>query len=197
VQISVVIPTRELARVPEVPPGADELLLMGGNDGIAHAKNLGARYAHGDVLVFLDDDLRLEGDLNWFRGRSSSECWWTCTYADATGDPYTASMVSRLNVGSRIGMNAASIGAFLGIRRSTFWAAGGFPEHALHEDTTLSRTLGRLGFRLHLAPLTGTVQRRFSTLQETWRRNGPHLRSPKAREAPYRRLVPPTTLRTG
>ncbi len=190
--LSIIIPTRGLDVVPSVPPGADEVILIGGNDGIAHAKNLGFQKATGSILVFADDDVALEGDLESLKRAPPEDAWWTGTYRDATGDPYSQRMAAGVNVAARLGMHAASIGPFLGIRRSLFLRAGGFPENAVHEDTTLSRTLGQLGARLVLAPITVTLHRPFTPYRGMWERAGRHRGRAKAPDAPFRRLVPAT-----
>lgn len=190
--VSIIVPTPAIDRVPPLPPGADEALLVGGNDGQAHAKNVGASKASGSILVFLDDDVRVEGSLECLRRAPSDERWWSATYRDGTGDPYTQRMVAAVNVAARLGMHIASIGPFLALRRELFERVGGFGEEELHEDTGAARRLGEAGARLSLLPLTVTLYRPFTPFRGTWAKAGRWRGRPKSAEPPFRRLVPAT-----
>ena len=172
VRISAIIPTLDLRPMP-LPIGADELIVQGGR-GLARARNRGAEHASGEILVFLDDDVHLEGSLDALRARPPSEVWWIPRWADGTeGDAYTARMVGWLNTMGSFGMFPASVGPFLGVRRNVFHAVGGYSTRAIHEDTELARRLHDRGFRPTVLPgVTAWILRPFSSMGKIARGGG-------------------------
>jgi len=199
--LSVIVPVRSIENAVEVlghiPPGAVEVLLQSGV-GIAHARNAGARRARGDVLLHIDDDVLLRGDLAWFDTRPAHEVWWVASsWSTTTADRYTEGICSFLNLQAALHLLGASVGSFQPMRRSAFEAIGGYVEESVQDDMDMARRLYRAFGPPTPAPFAVVILRRTVTMPEHWKRHA--ARGPVS-EGPFRRLVPagsPFSLRTG
>ncbi len=185
--LSVVVPVRDLGQWPQVVrnicgagnPG--ELILQAGS-GIAECRNRGAAKAAGDVLLFSDDDVTIQGDFGYFSDRPESEAWWVALrWTDYTGDEYTETVCRTLNFLAPLSGILASVGSFQAVRRSAFEAVGGYDTGSVHEDHALARALHRKFGLPAVAPFEVGILRRTVTVAEHWER---HFSSPQA-SAPY------------
>jgi lipid-A-disaccharide synthase-like uncharacterized protein len=163
--------------------------------GMSFGKNLGARAARGDILVFLDADTTLRPDAlrriaETFHGRDAA-------VATAPGRPDRGGGVVRAgfllaNRYARRGRVAAP-GGLLAVRRSVWEAVGGFDE-SLPQGTSsdfIMRALAAGAEYLYLdrVPATTSIRRfrRTGILRQlfSWRAN--HLRLRRGERGPLSR----------
>lgn len=159
-RISVIVPTIErasLARTLESlrnqTCSADEIIVEKDNDesGPAITRNNGARRAHGDVLLFIDDDC--VAATNWIeRMRAAFE---NPAVIAASGAVLYRGDAS--NIAERAVQNPNAswfMGANCGVRRNTFWKLGGFPEKYLaYEDKAFALACWSRGYVVAQIPL--------------------------------------------
>lgn len=196
--VSVVLISRtieEARRVAEkLPTGADEILLVTNPVGVpsvhpAWLRNKGAERARGTILAFFDDDVTIEGDLNWFRSRP--EAWWTArSFHDATGDSDTKKVCATCTLAARQGFWFGAIGAFFVLRRSAFRAVGGFQIRSPGEDLATARRLYGLGVRMHPSPFRVTFHRTIPMLGRLLERYPEWSNFPRPDVVPIVRQVP-------
>lgn len=194
VTLSVVIPTRTekegLEAYARLPPGADEVILQIGDPcHPSHLRNLGARKARGKLLLFLDDDVLVRGDLLWLEQHVRAGEWYVPTLEDATGDRNTKWVCATSNTAAKLGLHTATIGAFVAIRPRLLERAGGWPMR-MSEDVGLGRRLGALGATLRVAPLTATFLRPCPTWGKTLERYPNWAYFPFPSDTPHRILFP-------
>lgn len=155
--------TRERAarlarRVLEVPPGRGRQL------------NVGARAAHGDVLVFLHADTRLEPGCGEVVRRTLAEpgvaggCFRFAVDPPAPPASRWAVLEAAVRLRTRL-LETATGDQAIFTTRSAFERAGGYPEHPLFEDVVFVRRLRRLG-RFRPVPVVARTSRR------RWEREG-------------------------
>ncbi len=192
--ISVIIASRDPDHVPHLPDGADEVLVVAG-PGKASAQNAGAKLAEGNLLVFVDDDVTFEGSFYQLHYVPADQHWWTVRrWIDGTGDAFNASKCFATSLIASVGGWNGSVGPLQAVRRWAFESVGGYDvDHPL-EDLNLSKKLHQRGLQLHRIQMTGVIQRRFASYEETFarfarmgaQRFGPH---------PVRRWVPVSKFR--
>ena len=188
--LSLVIPCRDVTVEIPHPPGLDEVILQGGGPAGLN-RNLGAKRARGSILVFADDDLVLQGDLDWLRHRPAREVWWPpAAYVDRTGDPFSAKMAGWMNFW--IGMKVAvGIGPVVAVRKRAWAAVGGYNLEDVHDDTTFARKLyeafGTFGESM---PVRVDVLRPFTPWKGVAEKRGAWRGRPLPTDGPFRRLVP-------
>ncbi len=121
-------------------------IVEGAADGVRQF-NLGARYAWGEVLLFLPvGGLLPEGaDRLIFEALSGSGCDWGCFRAGSDGcHPVVWARAACLNLRTRFtAIVSGEQGIF--VRRSLFEQCGGFPQTAVAEGAALSRILREHG----------------------------------------------------
>ena len=159
-RISVIVPTigraslaRTLESLQNQTCSADEIIVEQDFDqaGPAITRNNGARRAHGDVLLFVDDDC--VAAPNWIeRMRAAFE---NPAVIAASGAVLYRGNVE--DVRERAVQNPDALwfmGANCGVRRNTFWKLGGFPEkYLVYEDKALALTCWERGYLVARVPL--------------------------------------------
>ena len=141
-----------------------EMLSTGGDGGPAAARNLGARRAAGEWLLFLDADCEVApGTLGRMRDALEASPGLAAAFGSYDDAPAAPGLVSRYRnllhhwVHQRGAGEVTSFWAGCGaVRRETFLAAGGFdaaryPRPSI-EDVELGRRLAASGHRIALLP---------------------------------------------
>ncbi len=131
--------------------------------GPAAARNLGARYAKGDILCFVDDDVELSPDAvglikGFFRSASEDVAAVFGLYDDEAPAANFASQYKNLlqhYVHQQAREEGFTFWAACGaVRRDVFLALGGFQEHYRTpsiEDIALGYRLRQAGYRIHVS----------------------------------------------
>ncbi|MGI0067771.1 MAG: hypothetical protein ACREB9_05060 [Thermoplasmata archaeon] len=191
--VSIIIPTRAMRYAYRLPPGADEVILQGGEGGCAHAKNLGARRARGSILLFVDDDQELWGDLRFLRHPPRQEAAWHVRHHyETTRDAYTAHAFRMLNVMLWTG-SALGVGPCMAIRRRLFETLGGFRYDIIWEDKDLAQRVLELGPPMGTMPLVEVTHRPLTRWRDVAAIWGRKQTAPPPGYAPFRRWVPTAT----
>lgn len=162
--------------------------------GLPNARNVGVQSTSGEVLLFLDDDVRL---------RPGCVAAHIAAHADpavggvvgrifeASVRPNSAALANRIDAGGRVrtrldgpdsGEVATLKGANMSLRRAVFTKVGGFDRNyggtSFLEDADLSTRARRAGWTLrfeadaaldHLSTPTGGVRQVNALRTETWR----------------------------
>lgn len=138
--------------------------------GRARQMNVGARATHGEILLFLHADTRLpeRADQLIIQTFERTRHQWGHFDVDITGTAALLPVIAfMMNMRSRLtGIATGDQAVF--VRRSTFEAAGGFPDQPLMEDIELSRRLKRLSAPICLTDKVVTSGRRWET-RGVWR----------------------------
>jgi glycosyltransferase involved in cell wall biosynthesis len=173
--ISFITPMRKpdpanIDRIMRMLPKGVEFLVVTTPGGAAHAKNIGAAAATGDVLVFVDDDVQLNTNWDW-------EEWLRRDWDFAIASLYWPSpsqnlfMVrfesTMLNVLTSVFRYKMFMTGFAAVRRKAFETVGGYNEHVLFEEHVITLDFYRHHFRGTRLPVKVSVLRR-------WYGWGPH-----------------------
>lgn len=148
VHVSVVVTTNDVDVLPPMIPGADEILMVGGRGALA--RNAGAKVAHGRILVFIEDWVRLEGAFWELRHPPKRRNWWTVkAYVNATKDKHTSHVCAGASLCAACGLPSGSIGPFQAVRSTVFHELGGYRPTETGYDWDLSLRLAQRGEVLH------------------------------------------------
>jgi Glycosyl transferase family 21 len=157
------------------PP--DELIVVrdAPNPGPAAARNDGARQARGDILVFVDADVRVHGDaLTRIRTAFAADPTLAAIFGAYDDEPQEQAIVSSFrnllhhHVHATAAGLATTFWAGIGaVRRDAFVAVGGFDEQRYPkpsiEDIDLGSRLHAAGYRIVLDPaIQGTHLKRWT-----------------------------------
>jgi Glycosyltransferase like family 2 len=157
------------------PP--DELIVVrdAQKPGPAAARNDGARQARGDILVFVDADVRVHGDaLTRIRTAFAADPSLAAVFGAYDDEPTEQALVSSFRNLLHHHVHATSAGpattfwAGIGaVRRDAFFGVGGFDEHRYPkpsiEDIDLGSRLHAAGHRIVLDPaIQGTHLKRWT-----------------------------------
>jgi glycosyltransferase involved in cell wall biosynthesis len=144
--ISFITPTRRpdpanIERIRAMLPKHSELVVVSVPGGAAHARNVGAALASGDVFVFVDDDVQLSSDWAW-------EEWlkWDWQFAIAAlywPGPFVNGFMLRaestmLNVLTAVFRYKMFMSGFAAVRRGAFEAVGGYNESVVFEENAMT-----------------------------------------------------------
>jgi hypothetical protein len=164
--------TEELRSV--VTDSGTDVLRLSRNSGPSSARNLGARHARGDILLFVDSDLVVApGAVNALIQRLEADPTVAAAFGSYDNHPQAKGVVSQYRnllhhyVHQTGNVEASTFWAGFGaIRRSVFEAVGGFDEKRFPrciEDIELGGRLRRAGHRIILAKdIQGTHLKRWT-----------------------------------
>jgi glycosyltransferase involved in cell wall biosynthesis len=167
--ISFITPTRRpdpanLERMRRMLPKGVEWIVVSVPGGAAHARNIGAAEASGEVFVFVDDDVQLETDWDW-------EEWVTRDWQFAIAALYwPGPNVNRfmmraestmLNVLTSVFRYKMFMSGFAAVRREAFEAVGGYNESVVFEEHVITMDFYRHHFRGTLLPVHVKMLRRW------------------------------------
>lgn len=119
---------------------------------IAGARQLGARAARGEWLLFSDADVAFEpGYFDRIERYTRFDAFYGPKYATAQHPTYSMCFNTGQRICQALGVPAAS-GSNMAVRRDVFEAAGGFRcDLPVNEDTELFLRLAFLGYRISYA----------------------------------------------
>jgi glycosyltransferase involved in cell wall biosynthesis len=152
-----------------LPPG-HEFIVVSTPGGAAHAKNIGAARATGDVLIFVDDDVQLVVDWNWeeWLRRDWDFAIATTYWPGAAQNLFMVRLeATLLNVLTCVLGYKMFMTGFAAVRRKSFEAVGGYDESVLFEEHAITLNFYRRHFRGARLPVRVKMLRR-------WHGWGPH-----------------------
>jgi glycosyltransferase involved in cell wall biosynthesis len=184
--LSFIVPTREwdernVARIRAMLPPRSELVVSTVPGGAAHARNVGAASARGAVLVFMDDDVQINGD--WDRTLELLQGDWDFAIAQwyspspSVRSAWMVLACGGLNILTRIFRYKLTMSGFTVVRRGVFESVGGYQLDTTYEEHAFTMRLYRSGFRGALLPVRVTMLRSwdsFHRFNDTTSRNKPH-----------------------
>lgn len=167
--ISFITPMRRFVpetvqRIQAMLPKGYEFIVVTAPGGAAHAKNIGASVATGDVLVFVDDDVQLVANWAWDDWLSRdwqfaiAELYWPAPPIDTFMMRTEATM---LNVLTSVFGYKMFMSGFAAVRRSAFEAVGGYNEAVVFEEHAITLDFYRRRFRGVRLPVHVRVLRRW------------------------------------
>ncbi len=167
--LSFITPTRapepaNIQRIVTMLPRGVEFIVVSVPGGAAHARNIGAAAASGDVLVFVDDDVQLETDWNW-------EEWLTWNWQFAIAELYWPAPVvndfmmrtesTMLNVLHSVFRYKLFMSGFAAVRRDAFEAVGGYNKSVVFEEHAITLDFYRHRFKGARLPVRVKMLRRW------------------------------------
>ena len=167
--LSFITPTRQydpenIRRIQTMLPSGHEFIVVTCPGGAAHAKNVGASVATGDVLVFVDDDVQLIADWDW-------DEWLRRDWHFAIAEQYWPARTINtfmmrgqamlLNVLTSVFRYKMFMTGFAAVRRPVFEAVGGYNESVVFEEHVITLDFYRRRFRGTRLPVRVRVQRRW------------------------------------
>jgi len=167
--ISFITPMRRadpdtIQRIRGMLPKDSEFIVVTAPGGAAHARNIGAAAASGDVLVFVDDDVQLVADWDW-------DEWVKWDWDFAIAELYwPAPVVNRfmmraestlLDVLIAVFRYKLFMSGFAAVRRKAFEAVGGYNEHVVFEEHVITMDFYRHHFRGARLPVHVKMLRRW------------------------------------
>ena len=167
--LSFITPTRNpdpatVERIKAMLPPGNEFVVVSVPGGAGHARNVGAAAASGDVLVFVDDDVRLETRWNW-------DDWLSWDWDFAVASLYWPSPAvnvfmmraesTMLNVLTGVFGYKLFMSGFAAVRREVFAAVGGYNENVTFEEHVMTLDLYRRHFRGIRLPVRVRMLRRW------------------------------------
>ena len=153
--ISYITPMRRLdaehvRRIQAMIPKGSEFVVVTAPGGAAHAKNIGAKVATGDVLVFVDDDIQLF--THWAWDEWLKRDWQFAIASTYWPAPSTNRFMMRaeatlLNTLTCVFRYKLFMSGFAAVRREAFEAIGGYNEHVVFEEHVITMDFYRHHFR--------------------------------------------------
>ena len=167
--ISFITPMRRfdednVRRMQAMLPKGCEFIVVTVPGGAAHAKNIGAATATGDVLVFVDDDVQLVTNWNWndWVARdwqfAIAEHYWP---APAINTFMMRAEATLLNILTTVFGYKIFMTGFAAVRREAFEAVGGYNEDVVFEEHVITLDFYRHRFRGRRLPVHVKVRRRW------------------------------------
>lgn len=167
--ISYITPMRRadpgtVERIRAMLPSGAEYIVVTAPGGAAHAKNIGASVAKGDVLVFVDDDVQLITHWNWddWLRRTwdfaIAETYWP---APSVNDFMMRAESTMLDVLTCVFRYKLFMSGFAAVRRKVFEAVGGYNENVTFEEHVITLDFYRHRFRGTRLPVRVRMLRRW------------------------------------
>ena len=167
--ISFITPMRRfdeenVRRIQAMFPKGHEFIVVTVPGGAAHAKNIGAAAATGDVFVFVDDDVHLVTDWNWDDWLTRdwqfaiAELYWPAASANTAAMRFEATL---LNVLTAIFRYKIFMTGFAAVRREAFELVGGYNETVVFEEHVMTLDFYRRRLRGARLPVRVRVRRRW------------------------------------
>jgi glycosyltransferase involved in cell wall biosynthesis len=141
-----------------------ELIIVSTPGGAAHARNVGAAAASGDVFVFVDDDVQLEADWNWKEWLkwdwqfAIAALYWPAPAIDGFMMCAESTM---LNVLTAIFRYKMFMSGFAAVHREAFEAVGGYNESVVFEEHAITLDFYRRHFKGARLPVHVKMLRRW------------------------------------
>jgi len=158
--ISIIVPTLS-GKHGRMPDGDYEIILSDTYCRV-DARNIGAMNSSGDILVFVDDDMDLYGNINRIE-RDTEHNWWKPTYMNVGLDGHTALSALVMNSFRNSG------GPCIAIRKDLFYEIGMY-NNVWMEDTDLRNRLledGNEPGNMHMTVLIRKPFTRFPILKRS------------------------------
>jgi len=167
--ISFITPMRRfdegnVRRIQTMLPKGCEFIVVTAPGGAAHARNIGARVATGEVLAFVDDDVHLISVWDW-------DEWLTRDWQFAIAETYwpgpsVNSFMMRaestmLNVLTCVFRYKLFMSGFATVRREAFEEVGGYNESVVFEEHAITLDFYRHHFRGARLPVKARMLRRW------------------------------------
>jgi glycosyltransferase involved in cell wall biosynthesis len=151
-----------IERIRSMLPKGSEFIVVTTPGGAAHAKNIGAAAASGEVLVFVDDDIQLVTDWRWDEWLERD--WQfaiATTYWPAPGVNRFMMRVesTMLNALTAVFRYKLFMSGFAAVRREAFEAVGGYNEHVVFEEHVMTLDFYRHRLRGTILPVRVKVLR--------------------------------------
>ena len=167
--ISFVTPMRRydpenVRRIQAMLPKGCEFIVVTVPGGAAHARNIGAAVAKGEVFAFVDDDVHLISAWDW-------DEWLTHEWQFAIAETYwpspnvNAFMMraesTMLNVLTCVFRYKLFMSGFAAVRRDAFEEVGGYNESVVFEEHVITLDFYRHHFRGARLPVKARMLRRW------------------------------------
>lgn len=169
--ISFITPTRQpdpanIQRIVSMLPKDSELVVASVPGGAAHARNVGAAAASGDVLVFVDDDVQLETHWDWDRWLQRDWQFAVATIywpSPEVNDFLMRAESTMLNVLTSVFRYKLFMSGFAAVRRAAFEAVGGYNEKVVFEEHAITLEFYSRRFKGTRLPVRVTVLQRWDS----------------------------------
>ena len=160
-----------IARIIGMLPRGCEFIVSTVPGGAAHARNVAAQKATGNILVFFDDDVQWTTDWNW-------DEWdrrvWDFAVAEwyspgpmsgpfSARGPWMRMGCAALNILNRVLHYNLTMSGFTAMRRNVFFAVGGYATDTTFEEPNLTMRLRRSGYRGTRLPVRVTMLQRWDS----------------------------------
>lgn len=172
--ISFITPTRHpeptnIRRIAGMLPRGSEFIVVSVPGGAAHARNVGAAAASGEVFVFVDDDVHLECQWNWDEWLTwdwqfaIASLYWPAPEVNVFMMRLESTMLSVLQCVFRYKL---FMSGFAAVRREAFEAVGGYRDAVTFEEHSITMDFYNHHFRGARLPVRVNMLRRW----QGWKR---------------------------
>lgn len=165
VRVSFIMATRKfdapnIARVERMLPAGTELVVCTVPGGAAHARNVGARRASGEVFVFMDDDVLLDASWaweDWIKGDWDFAIAEWYSPSSKVNTPWMRLACAALNTLTRVFHYPLTMTGFTAMRRHVFYMVGGYRVDTTYEEPAMTLALHGRGFKGRRLPVRVTM----------------------------------------
>ena len=152
------------ATLPELPESSRVHLLISSPPNLPAARNMGIKASHNPIILFLDDDVTIEGNLlvahrkcyrnpeiGGVAGYVEDPCFDKSTDIPSRFDPATGRIIQNFS-SPKSGFTISMMGAHMSFRRSVLMSIGGFDtnfkRNAHFEDVDCAFRLLKTGYKI-------------------------------------------------